>query len=368
LDVNAMSQQQQHEPKQLKQSKQSKQSSSIVEQQKHKQSTKSNNNKQNQNNKQQQSSSEIDDDDDDEKYNDDSADNASEDNSNEDSSNDAATDSSELQVEFTLNDANENDFHTLKSLLSQYIPTNDESFPLSSLCELITQQSYVGSMIRSDGSDTPFGFATVLSFSQFKSNPAIQYILKYLIQKCPTSQRDHLKKTLSSSRTALFIQHRLLNMPQSIVPALHASLRDDLAWAVTKESNLTLPTRQALNIDTFIMIARCFDESKQQQQQQQSIFHHHHMQIDASTAIRAQYIYLSSNESRLRCNSVCCAVLFCFASRLKSVSESQKNSETMIIVLLLLHHLFKFGHSCEKSFTIKDQHSILQWQWLFTLR
>lgn len=73
----------------------------------------------------------------------------------------------EIQVEFGIYDPQPIDYHTLKMLLHNYIPTS--TFHLNDFAELISEQVTVGSMIKADGSEEqPIGFATVLNMDYNK--------------------------------------------------------------------------------------------------------------------------------------------------------------------------------------------------------
>lgn len=59
----------------------------------------------------------------------------------------------------------------------------------------------------------------------------MKQLVSLLERRCPPSLSGSLRSALSSPGTYVLLHHRFVNLPLPLVPLLHKSLREDLAWA-----------------------------------------------------------------------------------------------------------------------------------------
>lgn len=200
-----------------------------------------------------------------------------------------------IDVEFGLYDPKPIDYLTVKMMLKDYVinsssskkkkaaaasaeddgdeessssssvkssPSGDD-FALHELCDSIVDQVAVGSTIKGEGTEEPFGFLSALSFDWHEKYGKNQdggkmvwpaQLKKYIIQKAPSHLKSIFEQTLADPRTALLIQGRLINAPPQIIPQLHTSLQEDIAWALENTGEYG----KHFDIGQYVMIGRKF--------------------------------------------------------------------------------------------------------------
>jgi hypothetical protein len=67
---------------------------------------------------------------------------------------------------------------------------------------------------------------------------AIKQLRSFLLSKCPSELQAKLTSVLDDRHTFLLLHERFVNLPLQLVPALHKSVREDLAWAAETEVRL----------------------------------------------------------------------------------------------------------------------------------
>jgi protein BCP1 len=84
-------------------------------------------------------------------------------------------------VDFIFVDPTQNDLHSVKTLLKDYL--EDHPFNVTEFAEIIVKQSNVGSMIKIEGDDEQsYGFISVINLHEYQvSSSFFTYILAYHI-------------------------------------------------------------------------------------------------------------------------------------------------------------------------------------------
>ncbi len=174
-----------------------------------------------------------------------------------DESSDSDDDENFIEIPFELTDLGESDYHLIKTLLKDYL--DDLDFPIGELADIISSQFSIGAAIKAEGTEEPLGFLTALN-TQFYSKkfPVMKNLRDHWMKKCrDPAVSQKFSNDFSSPSTGLMISHRVINVPQTIVPHLHDALIKDIEWARENRVEMKLDEKM-LNFDRFILVARCF--------------------------------------------------------------------------------------------------------------
>ncbi|KAG7668147.1 hypothetical protein Ndes2526B_g01140 [Nannochloris sp. 'desiccata'] len=156
-----------------------------------------------------------------------------------------------IDVDFLCVDPEEDDFHGLKTLLTNYL--DGRQFSSSELVEAITANP-ASSVIKCGEDDDAIGVASVLQLSQHNNAEFLAEIKDFVKQHCPKGMEiaEKLNAAFASPSTALLISERLLNCPPQLAPPLMESLiqeADDMA----KENGS--------KINQYVFITRAYADS-----------------------------------------------------------------------------------------------------------
>jgi hypothetical protein len=147
--------------------------------------------------------------------------------------------SQDINVEFDFRDINNEDYHGIKSLVSQI--ANGPLNPLTTLADPICEQANIGCVVTTEGGESGVcAFGTILNINQHKSNPgmiAVRALLKDFEKKSPKSARmlSRMLNPESDVVTGLVIKERLINSPFELAPHIHRVLIDDVMWSSSTE-------------------------------------------------------------------------------------------------------------------------------------
>jgi len=153
-----------------------------------------------------------------------------------------------IDVDFLCADPEEDDFHALKTLLTNYL--EGEQFSSSELVDAIIANP-AGSVIKCGEDDDAIGVGSVLQLSQYSNAEFLAEIKDFVKQHCPkgTEIAEKLNAAFASASTALLISERLLNCPPQIAPPLMESLIQEADDMVKKTG---------AKINQYIFITRAY--------------------------------------------------------------------------------------------------------------
>jgi len=107
---------------------------------------------------------------------------------------------------------------------------------VTSLAQLIVQEKGLGSIIHCTAETDVFALATTLNIQAHQGNAGMLSLCDKLLRpRCPPSLKPALEKALGSSETFVFLHARFVNLPLPLIPLLHKSSHDDMAWAQSSE-------------------------------------------------------------------------------------------------------------------------------------
>ncbi|KAI8871732.1 hypothetical protein GQ42DRAFT_120363 [Ramicandelaber brevisporus] len=166
-----------------------------------------------------------------------------------------------INVEFFFADPKENDFHSIRTLLTQHFGANDAKlFDLSGLADLLVRSDSIGTCVAvEEGDDAePYGFLCLVDMTEHRGKSCIKQIIGYLLEKAKEgsgnkaalAQLQKLFGAGSEERVGLLLSERFVNMPLQIVPPLYRMLRDELQSAVDNE--------ELSKITTFILLSKTY--------------------------------------------------------------------------------------------------------------
>mmetsp|Transcript_15164 Transcript_15164/g.24174 ORF Transcript_15164/g.24174 Transcript_15164/m.24174 type:complete len:541 (-) Transcript_15164:296-1918(-) len=180
-----------------------------------------------------------------------------------------------------------------KQSLVSYFDDYDAKWNMASgeLADIISKQATVGTMIKAEGSgssdseNAPLAFITAVNINTHRKASCIQMLGDFLLFKAPNSHKKTFRKiwnqALSGNKqVGLLITERLINLPPTLVPILHAELQKDISWAQKNEDTASL--KKSFKFDSFIYVTKAFypprnhgddsdDENHQQQQHKQGM-------------------------------------------------------------------------------------------------
>jgi len=140
--------------------------------------------------------------------------------------------------------------------LSKYV---DETFSSREFAELISNQVSVGSMVKAEGEDQPLAFITAMNLLQYEDQKCVKQLTAWLLSQCKDSaKKKTLQGLLESPTCGLLIQEGVVNLPLELVPNLHQSIQDDIAWAIENEEE---DVRVFFKFDTMLMVMRYAGEA-----------------------------------------------------------------------------------------------------------
>jgi len=170
-----------------------------------------------------------------------------------------AQDSSTLNVEFDYFDPSPSvDYHGLKTLLRQLFDADNTLIDLSELADMILAQPTVGSTIKCDGQETdPYAFLTVLNLHARSEKPAMQKLVKYLLERSALTPelRDQLARLLdpaSKAQVGLVLGERFVNLPHQLIPPMYSMLLEEIQWAVAD--------REPYNFTHYLILSKTYTE------------------------------------------------------------------------------------------------------------
>lgn len=156
---------------------------------------------------------------------------------------------SDTEIDFEFFDPKESDFHSVKQLLGTYIPIE----ATSNLSDLLCAQASVGTIIKAEETEA-LGFITVLNLFNRKDELSVSEIKKWVISKAPEHDKESVRNLFEKKvlKCGLLLQRRLVNLPLELVPELHKSLYEDIAWAT--ENEIDQPHRDAFKFKQFLLL------------------------------------------------------------------------------------------------------------------
>ncbi|KAJ1627195.1 p21-C-terminal region-binding protein-domain-containing protein [Pavlovales sp. CCMP2436] len=176
-----------------------------------------------------------------------------------------------VEIDFEFHDPIPDDFHSTRALLQSSDLLDAAAIDISELAELLTEQAAVGTVLKSGGPEEPaLALLSCIPLRPHAKRRSIQQLQGALLAQCPPAMRAELEAALVGSSAnpgkgksankpnplvGLFVNERLVNVPSQLLPDLHRSLAEDLAWAV---ENADPPSERAqYKLDTYIALVRC---------------------------------------------------------------------------------------------------------------
>ena len=141
-------------------------------------------------------------------------------------------------MEFDFREMSDNDYHGVKSLLSQVAtgPLAD----LTTLADTIVNQVNIGTTVSTGDDSALCAFGTVLNMTQHKNVPGMSSVfalLKDVAKKNPKAAKP-VSNMLGGNPewvTGLVLKERLINFPDELAHNIHRVLIDDVQWSGSDE-------------------------------------------------------------------------------------------------------------------------------------
>ncbi|MES1911889.1 MAG: hypothetical protein MHM6MM_004251 [Cercozoa sp. M6MM] len=180
---------------------------------------------------------------------------------------DGLDDDGVFQVDFDYYDPRPDDWYTLAQFLRNLC--DDDELDSTQLAHLVSNQVSVGTMIKNGPwEEQPLCFATALNpfAPQHRERRSIRHVIQWLRNKAKAAKETALLELLDEAEqgklcVGLLLQHRLINLPPGLIPALHNSLLEDVQFARTNKED-TAEERASFNFDKYIVMSRVFREIK----------------------------------------------------------------------------------------------------------
>jgi protein BCP1 len=166
---------------------------------------------------------------------------------------------SDVDVDFEFYDMKEADFHSVKTLLQNYIEIPGKDFLSSDFANLIAGQAAVGTTVKTEGcEEEPIGFITLLSLQFYASLPVVQQIKGFVLSHCPQESKAQMESLWNPKGPplGLLVQARMMNLPFQLVSPLHNAVLEDLEWAVKNDESPEL--RASFQFQNFLLIAKAY--------------------------------------------------------------------------------------------------------------
>jgi hypothetical protein len=141
-------------------------------------------------------------------------------------------------VEFDFREMNEDDYHGVKSLLSQ--AATGPLSTITGLADTIVSQVNIGTVVSTGDSEAgACSFGTILNINQNRTKPGmdcVHSLLTDISRKNPKASKL-VKRFLSDHETVpgLLIKERLINFPFELAPNIHKVLIEDVNWSGSDE-------------------------------------------------------------------------------------------------------------------------------------
>jgi hypothetical protein len=159
-----------------------------------------------------------------------------------------------LQVDFEFYDPKDGDFHSIKQLLNKRLPQLCKGFYLSDLTSAIVEQSEVGTLVRVNGTEHVFAFATALPVNKAHNKSDFWNSMKNaLVKKCPVDKIKQFTAAIENLQLGLLISERIFNIPDHLVSKIYENLQQDIQWAITSAPDQTC--RKTFDMDHFLLLA-----------------------------------------------------------------------------------------------------------------
>ncbi len=154
-----------------------------------------------------------------------------------------------IDVDFLCADPEEEDFHGLKTLLTNFL--DGKQFSSSELVDAIIANP-AGSVIKCGEEDDAIGVASVLQVSQHKDSEFLAEIEDFVKEHCSErADAEKITAAFAAPSSALLISERLLNSPPQLAPPLMESLIQE-AEAMAKENGS--------KINQYIFMTRAYND------------------------------------------------------------------------------------------------------------
>jgi len=144
-----------------------------------------------------------------------------------------------IDVEFDFRDMSDDDYHGVKSLISQIATGNLAN--LTTLADSVCNQANVGCVVTTDGGESGVcAFGSILNINQYKEidgMKSIRSLLKDIEKKSPKASKlvHNMLHNPTDFVTGLMIKERLINFPFELAPNIHKVLIDDVNWSSSSE-------------------------------------------------------------------------------------------------------------------------------------
>uniref|UniRef100_A0A7S4GPN2 Protein BCCIP homolog n=1 Tax=Oxyrrhis marina TaxID=2969 RepID=A0A7S4GPN2_OXYMA len=146
--------------------------------------------------------------------------------------------SDDLQVDFEYFEAQEVDYHSVRSFLVKIF---GEGPPVpSEIADSVVSQKVVGTTIKTEGveSEDCLGFMTVFSPALVGDTTWMKdccSVLRAAAAKHSEESAQALGRVLDTGKTGWIFTERLINVPGNVVPSLYECVRKDLVYATTSK-------------------------------------------------------------------------------------------------------------------------------------
>jgi hypothetical protein len=163
-----------------------------------------------------------------------------------------------MDASFGFFDPNPEDFHAFKSFVRHV--TDDADFDVSGFSDIIAQQAAVGTTVKNDdAAGGPLGFITVLSLAEHADAQSIKQLKSFVLDNAGSDEaRARLGKLLSSSKTGLLVQDRVMNLPLEVVPVFYSEILKDLEYVRSETDGAQG------DFDNVVVICKCCEISSAQ--------------------------------------------------------------------------------------------------------
>jgi hypothetical protein len=181
----------------------------------------------------------------------------------DDSDDDASDDEDFVNVTFEFYDPEPQDHWSIENFFRDYVDDQAE-FPAQELAQAISNQSIVGTTIKTGPTEYPIGFMSVLNMLTHRDLPAIQLIREFMLRHCADAHKKRqLQKILDDGDVhpiGLILQDRVVNCPPQLMSHLHSSFLQDVNWAVEHESTPEL--QHSFKFEHYIAICRVYQDDE----------------------------------------------------------------------------------------------------------
>lgn len=176
-----------------------------------------------------------------------------------------------LDVDFDFFDPDPEDVRGITQLLANYFLQHPESqptrkkqgsnntssrgFEAKDLAGTICEQAAVGTTIKTSPEGQPLAFLTVLNVQSHRDlqESGVPGVIGFLRPRVTTEVRKFLEE--GERKLGLLVSSRFLNLPFPLVPPLHSSFLEDLAWA---RKELDRELAETFEFTHFLMVVPMF--------------------------------------------------------------------------------------------------------------